>query len=137
MMRVGLAPLWLGRGHRAIENDSLTGDALQGMLQGAMAAAAPVLGKGSIYYIFSPSGPQLADFLIAILAAGWRFVSQVMWVKNAFVLGRSDYKGGHESVLVGAVESAAEEVHVTLDAIAYGWTKGSHKWRGPNNASTI
>lgn len=128
---------WLGRGHRAIDNDSLTGEALQGMLRGSMAAAAPVLGKGSIYYIFSPSGPQLADFLIAILDAGWRFVSQVMWVKNAFVLGRSDYKGGHESVLVGAVESAAEEVHVTLDAIAYGWTKGSHKWRGPNNASTI
>ena len=42
----------------------------------------------------------------------------LIWAKNNFVLGRSDYNYQHEPII-------------------YGWVKGSHKFYGKNNEASV
>ncbi len=60
------------------------------------------LKPGAPFYITGPSGPMERVFLEEIERVGWRLASPgLVWVKNAFVPGRSDYHPQHEMVFYG------------------------------------
>ena len=74
-------------------------------------------GGAPIYVCFASS--MSYQFVGAMLDAGWAFKQLIIWVKNAFVLGRSDYQQKHEPIL-------------------YGWNPGeAHKWYGGRKQTTV
>jgi DNA modification methylase len=66
---------------------------------------------GCAYYIFSPQGGELMMMMMMIEKSGWLIKHSIIWVKQQFVLGRSDYHYKHEPIL-------------------YGWKDGGHKFYG-------
>jgi DNA modification methylase len=50
-------------------------------------------------YCAAPPGPRNATFREAIVAVGWKLHQELVWVKNAMVLGHSDYHYRHEPIL--------------------------------------
>lgn len=74
-------------------------------------------GGAPIYVCFASS--MSYQFVGALLDAGWSFKQLIIWVKNAFVMGRSDYQQKHEPIL-------------------YGWNPGeAHKWYGGRKQTTV
>ncbi len=79
------------------------------------------LKPGAPFYITGPSGAMERVFLEEIERVGWHLASPgLVWVKNGFVPGRSDYHPQHEMVF-------------------YGWKPGApHVWlNAPDQASVI
>lgn len=100
---------------RAIMNDNL-GDAFGGFL---LAALAPAIGRcdGAIYIAMSSS--ELDALQTAFRAAGGKWSTFIIWAKNTFTLGRSDYQRQYEPIL-------------------YGWRDGSkHYWCGDRDQSDV
>jgi DNA modification methylase len=61
----------------------------------------------------------LVRFISALEAAGFAFKSTLVWVKNQFVIGMSDYHFRHELVL-------------------YGWlNNGAHHWDGDRSQDSV
>lgn len=98
-----------------VHNDDATGDDLVAMVGTAISRMTG--GENVVAYVCSPGGENLKDMIRAFESEGLTFKHTLVWVKNAFVFGRSDYHYQHEIVL-------------------YGW-RGSHKWTGPRNISTV
>jgi site-specific DNA-methyltransferase (adenine-specific) len=84
-----------------IANDDDAG--LQGLLRAAFAAVTPHLVAGASFYIAHPAGPLASVFAAAVTDAGWSLRQTLVWVKDHFVLGRSDYHYRHEPILFGYV----------------------------------
>lgn len=82
-----------------IQNDDPKG--LPELLDGIFAAADKVMAPSARFYIAAPAGPRGTDFRLAIGRVGWSFHEALVWVKNVFVLGHSDYHYQHEDVLYG------------------------------------
>ncbi len=82
-----------------IENDSAEG--LPELLRGAFAAASAVLEPGARIYIAHPAGRLSVEFAQAFLEAGWALHQTLVWRKDIFVLGHSDYHYQHEPILYG------------------------------------
>lgn len=61
--------------------------------------------RGASCYASVPGGPLLPDFIGAFNQSGFRFKSLLVWKKNQFVLGRSDYQFIHENILYGWLEN--------------------------------
>ncbi len=109
-----------------IANDSAAG--LLELLTGAFGVADRVLAASAPFYIASPTGRQAAAFRLAVEAAGWDLHQMLGWIKNSFVIGRSDYQRQFELVL-------------------YGWKAGSgrrgrgrhdgSRWFGDNKQSDV
>ncbi|MFZ6813729.1 site-specific DNA-methyltransferase [Undibacterium sp. Rencai35W] len=100
---------------RAIMNDNL-GDAFGGFL---LAALAPAMARcdGAIYIAMSSS--ELDALQMAFRAAGGKWSTFIIWAKNTFTLGRSDYQRQYEPIL-------------------YGWRDGAkHHWCGDRNQSDV
>jgi DNA modification methylase len=58
-------------------------------------------------------------FRSGMIAAGFKLAACLVWVKNQFVLGRSDYQWRHEPIL-------------------YGWKEGAaHKWYGGRKKTSV
>lgn len=87
--------------HTEIANDALTEEQTEELccdgLKAALAHALP----GVALYVASPSGPLLKHFIAAIDRSGFTFKHLLVWVKNHFAMGRSDYHYRHECVLYG------------------------------------
>jgi DNA modification methylase len=101
--------------NRAIMNDNL-GDAFGGFL---LAALAPAVTRcdGAIYIAMSSS--ELDALQTAFRAAGGKWSTFIIWAKNTFTLGRSDYQRQYEPIL-------------------YGWRDGAkHHWCGDRNQSDV
>lgn len=81
-----------------IAND--TGD-IRAFLGRALAACDPVLAPGARYYVACPAGQRGTDFRLALSDAGWTLHQTLVWVKDALVLGHSDYHYRHEDLLYG------------------------------------
>jgi hypothetical protein len=62
--------------------------------------------KGASCYASVPGGPLLSNFIEAFNKSGFSFKSLLVWKKNQFVLGRSDYQFIHENILYGWIESS-------------------------------
>lgn len=120
-----------------IENDEP--DTLDDLLCSALRNATEALEPGAPFYIARPPGPLSLRFGLAIVAEGWRLHQEIVWVKDAIVLGHSDYHYRHETILFGWTPD-----HETL---VYGWTpgpgrsgRGKHegsRWYGDNAQSSV
>jgi DNA modification methylase len=77
------------------------------------------LREGASYYITAPQGGDLLlRFQLALQAAGFPLRHMLIWAKNSFVLGRSDYHYQHEPIL-------------------FGWVDGAHQFYGPPGESSL
>ena len=89
--------------NRPILNDNL-GDGFQDFL---LAAFKPALARcdGAIYVAMSSS--ELDSLQSAFRAAGGKWSTFIIWAKNTFTLGRSDYQRQYEPILYGWPEGAS------------------------------
>jgi site-specific DNA-methyltransferase (adenine-specific) len=82
-----------------LANDDASG--LEGLLLSAFRASQEVLIPGASFYIAHPAGPLSQVFTQVIAQLEWRWRQTLIWVKDHFVLGRSDYHYQHEPILFG------------------------------------
>jgi DNA modification methylase len=74
---------------------------------------------GATCYATVPSGPLLSGFIEALNQSGFTFRHLLVWVKQQFVIGLSDYHYRHEPIL-------------------YGWLgNGTHYWAGGRAQDSI
>ena len=101
-----------------IENDDLDEDALREFLRAVFALLLDHTVPGSPWYVAGPPGALSAMFVAELLRVGV-FRQPLVWVKDHFVLGYSDYHYRHELVF-------------------YGWTPGgAHVWVGDRTQDTV
>lgn len=99
-----------------IDNDWSSG--LTDFLTDAMTNIKPYLADGATFYWFTPTGINHLDHRVAAHRAGLQVRSSIVWVKDRFVLGRSDYHARHETIL-------------------YGWVDGKHIFNGGRNTDDV
>jgi DNA modification methylase len=109
-----------------IVNDDAAG--LPELLRAAFAAVDGVLAPSTPYYLFAPAGPLGTVFRLAVEDAGWRFRQSLVWAKDLFVLGRSDYHLAHEDILFGYTAGPGRP--------GRGRHAGS-RWYGDNGQSSV
>ena len=101
-----------------IENDKLLDDDFFHLLSQAFGQASKVAKPGAPIYIFHADSERV-NFELAAVGAGWSIRQNLIWVKNALVMGRQDYHWRHEPIL-------------------YGWLLGAgHVWAGDRKQSTV
>jgi DNA modification methylase len=101
--------------YRPILNDNL-GDDFAGFLTAACTHILQYT-KGAIYIAMSSS--ELDTLQVAFRAAGGKWSTFIIWAKNHFTLGRSDYQRQYEPIL-------------------YGWKEGiNHFWCGDRNQGDV
>ena len=101
--------------NRAILNDNLG----EGFYDFLLAALTPTIAscRGAIYVAMSSS--ELDVLQAAFREAGGKWSTFVIWAKNTFTLGRSDYQRQYEPIL-------------------YGWPEGATRhWCGDRNQSDV
>jgi site-specific DNA-methyltransferase (adenine-specific) len=91
---------------RPIANDHTPGEA-PAVFSAALRVALPYAEKAASCYATVPGGPLLQQFIAAFNDSGFSFRSSLVWVKQQFVLGRSDYHFRHEHILYGWVPNGA------------------------------
>lgn len=89
-----------------VSNDALGVDGTRALVRDAMAAAP--LKKGGVFYVCAPPGDLVMEFRNAITEVTTLGLRQtVVWVKDQFTFGRSDYHYRHEWILYGWRKGAA------------------------------
>lgn len=96
----------------AIENDGLQGAELMNFLVAAFTNARNALKPGASFYIWHADNNGLI-FRMAAAEAGLTIHQVLVWVKNSFTLGRSDYQWKHEPCLYGWKDGSR---HYFIDA---------------------
>lgn len=89
-----------------IENDALDEDGLRDFLRAAFAATYTATRPGAAWYIASPPGPLHLVFGGLLHELGV-LRQTLIWVKDQFVMGRSDYHYRHEPLFYGWTPGAA------------------------------
>ena len=92
------------RGNRIqkpIANDELGPQAVTALFRDALKQALAFAAKGAACYATVPSGTLLPHFIAAFNDSGFSFKHLLVWVKQHFVIGMSDYQQRHEPVLYG------------------------------------
>ena len=92
------------RGNRIqkpIANDELGPQAVTAVFRDALKQALAFAAKGAACYATVPSGTLLPYFIAAFNDSGFSFKHLLVWVKQHFVIGMSDYQQRHEPVLYG------------------------------------
>lgn len=93
-----------------IENDDLDEDALGELLRAAFVVAMSVCRPGAAWYVAAPAGPLFQVFSVPLKELKiWR--QTICWVKDALVLGRSDYHYRHEAIFYGWLPNAPHQRH--------------------------
>jgi site-specific DNA-methyltransferase (adenine-specific) len=82
-----------------IEGDAQ--DGLEALLWDAFRCADQTLAPGAALYVAHPAGAGSLTFQSCFLSQGWQLRQTLVWVKDALVLGRSDYHYRHEPILYG------------------------------------
>jgi DNA modification methylase len=101
--------------HRPIANDNLGTDFAKFLLDACAAMVAVC--KGGIYICMSSS--EMATLQNAFREAGGHWSTFVIWAKNTFTMGRSDYQRQYEPIL-------------------YGWKEGTdHFWCGARDQGDV
>lgn len=109
---------YTGSDGKTITNDALTDAAFRQFLRKLFTAAFQNTEPGAPIYI-AHADAQGLNFRSAMIEAGWSYRQCLIWVKNAFTVGRADYQWQHEPIL-------------------YGWKPGAaHRWYGDRNKSTV
>ncbi|GAA1281326.1 DNA modification methylase [Saccharothrix xinjiangensis] len=107
-----------------IRNDSAVG--LSELLRDMLPVATAGLKPGAPFYIAHPPGPLAYVFFTAVQRAGWLLRQGLVWVKDHFVLGRSDYHYQHEAVMYGFVPGGQGRLG-----------RGGPRWFGDDAQTTV
>lgn len=89
-------------------------------------------------YVFAPHGPQFLPFAVVGTELGW-WRQTIIWIKDCFALGRSDYHYRHEAILEGVARAELELAAAPADAevLGYGWVPGAtHRWAADRKQHT-
>jgi site-specific DNA-methyltransferase (adenine-specific) len=101
-----------------IQNDDMSDADFKKFLNDAYTRMFEVTKEGGAIYVCHADS-EGENFRAQFSAAGWLLKQCLIWVKDAFVLGRQDYHWQHEPIL-------------------YGWKPGAaHTWYGRRIRSTI
>ena len=99
-------------------NDSMDSDSFLNFLTDAFTNAYKALSEGGAFYVWYASKEHI-NFEKALNNVGLTVKEQLIWNKNALVLGRQDYHWKHEPCL-------------------YGWKDGaSHNWYADRKQTTV
>lgn len=98
-----------------IKNDELDDAELRAFLLEAFQSADRLMKPGAAFYVTHPpaAAAAAAAFFYAALTTGWHIAQGPVWVKDRFVLGRSDYHARHELIMYGWKMGAAH--HAVTD----------------------
>lgn len=88
----------------SIKNDKMAKEDFYQFLLASFQNMAGVLEKGGAAYVFHADTEGI-NFRKAFIDAGFHLSGVCIWVKNALVLGRSDYQWQHEPVLYGFLQN--------------------------------
>ena len=98
----------LARGGLTIQNDALDPAELRELLAKALGSSATACKPGACWYVAAPPGPLHLEFATVLRDLGiWR--QTLVWVKDQFVFGRSDYHYRHEPIFYGWTPGAAHQ----------------------------
>lgn len=89
-----------------IQNDNMDSEDFRKFLTGAFAAMESVMKQGAVFYVWFASCEHI-NFEKSLNAAGLKVREELIWNKNAFVLGRQDYQHKYEPCLYGWKDGAA------------------------------
>jgi len=126
-------PIW-AQNQRPILNDKMTSEKFYQFLLDMFSSMNKFV-DGSLYICHSCK--EMHNFHKAFTDAGFHWSTYIIWAKDRFVPGRSDYHHQHEPILFGFSESLAhsldnsfidESTEYENLPILYGWNK--HKWYG-------
>jgi len=98
---------------------------LDGLLASAFAAVDPQSREGAALYVAHPAGRLSLTFGARFEAQGWHLHQTLVWVKDAMVLGRSDYHYRHEPILYGYKPGPGR------------WGRGGQGWHGGNDRDSV
>lgn len=101
-----LAKNGYGEAHAAIANDQMDTRSFYDFLLAAFQNMNEAMRPGAAIYVFHAESTGL-QFRQAYMEAGLKLSQCLIWEKNAFVMGRSDYQWRHEPILYGWKEGAA------------------------------
>jgi DNA modification methylase len=118
----------VGRTVRRLRISNDTAEGLPDLLAGVFGSVDQVLAPSARFYICAPAGPQGTTFRLAIEVTGWQFHESLVWLKDALVLGHSDYHLIHEDVLYGWKSGPGRP--------GRGRHRGS-RWYGDNRQSSV
>jgi len=115
-----------------ISNDNLGHEGTVRLLRAILANALIHLKEGGGVYVCAPHGPQFYAFAVVGTELGfWR--QTLLWIKDSFAFGRSDYHYRHEAILT--TEGPITQMEVS--SIGYGWRPGkAHAWFGGRKHDT-
>lgn len=100
-----------------IQNDDMPAAEFRDFLTSAFSRMREVTKPGGAIYVCHADS-SYNDFYSAMQASGWDIRQFLVWVKNRFAIGRSDYQYQHEPIL-------------------YGWKEGAaHRWYGGRRQGT-
>lgn len=89
-----------------IDNDDLDAKSLEAFLRAALGEAFNACRPGAAWFVAAPAGPLFVPFGLVLLELGiWR--QTLVWLKQQFVMGRSDYHYRHEAIFYGWKPGAA------------------------------
>jgi hypothetical protein len=95
---------YVGKGRDAltINNDGRDLGQLEDLLAESFGATTTSSAPGAAVYVAAPAGPATLPFAKVLADLGW-WRQTLVWVKDAFVLGHSDYHYRHEVIYSGYV----------------------------------
>lgn len=142
---------YVGKTEQALRIRNDGADDLDQLLTDAFTAAAAALRPGAPVYVAHTPGPDGMKFQVALESAGFSVRQNLIWVKNAMVLGHSDYQYRHEPILEAHAPGAEPEADEQPgqgkghDPILYGFApggagrlgRGGPRWYGTNNRTTV
>lgn len=76
------------------------------LVRRVFAAALSFVADRAPFYCAGPPGRHITEIPVAIVEAGWQFHQELVWVKDVFVLGHSDYHFQHEPIFYGYAAGA-------------------------------
>lgn len=76
-------------------------DSAAALVRAAFEAARAVTAPRVPFYCAGPAGRRMPEYAQAIVDAGWQLHQELVWVKDVFVLGHSDYHYQHEPIFYG------------------------------------
>ncbi|OHU29036.1 DNA modification methylase [Mycobacteroides chelonae] len=135
---------YVGKTKRAlrIQNDGARG--LPGLLTAAFGVVAQVCRPGAPVYV-AHADTERVTFESALLASGLLVRQNLVWVKNAMVMGRSDYHYQHEPVLLAELDDENLDEGPDHEPVLYGFNsggsgrlgRGGDRWFGDNRQTTV
>lgn len=92
---------YVGGTGMTVANDDLTGENLRDLLRGSLGPALARCAPGAPWWVAAPAGRQFIDFAVVLGRDLQVWQQMLVWIKDQFVLSRSDFHGRHEYLFYG------------------------------------